>query len=155
MADTLPALVAATALNGILAGASLDQSVKQLPARHRIGAAAYPAYSRASDLATGIAWYAGVGIGAPVLTVLAAGAAFVHGVSSAQALPLYCAAALSLPHSLATSRAAPSMLSQRRHADEAALRAVFDRFERWQTLRVSLQVLTFAATLWALVASGH
>ena len=38
---TTSALVlAATAADGLLAGASLDQSIKQLPARHRIGAVA-------------------------------------------------------------------------------------------------------------------
>jgi hypothetical protein len=36
--------------------------------------------------------------------------------------------------------------------DEAALARVFHRFERWQTLRVVLQVLNFGAMLWALVA---
>jgi len=30
-------LLAAAGANGLLAGASLDQSIKQLPARHRIG----------------------------------------------------------------------------------------------------------------------
>ena len=42
-------ILAATAADGLLAGASLDQSIKQLPARRRIGAVDYSAYSRASD----------------------------------------------------------------------------------------------------------
>jgi hypothetical protein len=33
----------------------------------------------------------------------------------------------------------------------ATLARVFDRFERWQTLRVMLQVLNFGAILWGLV----
>ena len=37
--------------NGILAGASLDQSIKQLPSREKIGAVRYSEYSRAADLA--------------------------------------------------------------------------------------------------------
>jgi hypothetical protein len=37
--------LAATAADGRLAGASLDQSIKQLPARQRIGVKAYSAYS--------------------------------------------------------------------------------------------------------------
>jgi hypothetical protein len=37
----LTLLIAATALNGLLAGASLDQSIKQLPARRRIGVLSY------------------------------------------------------------------------------------------------------------------
>jgi NADP-dependent 3-hydroxy acid dehydrogenase YdfG len=48
-------LIAATATSGLLAGASLDQSSKQLPARHRIGAIAFSRYSQAADLGNGIA----------------------------------------------------------------------------------------------------
>ena len=152
MDGLLAVTVAATALSGVLAGTRLDQSVKQLPARRRIGAAAYSAYSRASDLGHGIAWYAGIGIGAALLTVAAAVWAFARGTRIERALPLYGAALLSLLHSLVTSRAAPTLIGQRRHADAGALAAVFDRFERWQALRAALQVLAFAAMLWGLVA---
>ena len=72
MSDLLLVLiVVATALNGIAAGASLDQSIKQLPARHRIGAVAYATYSQAGDLGNGLFWYAGLGMCA-VLVSLAA-----------------------------------------------------------------------------------
>jgi hypothetical protein len=47
-------VLAAVAANGLLAGASLDQSVKQLPARKRIGAVAYSVYAEAADLGNGI-----------------------------------------------------------------------------------------------------
>jgi hypothetical protein len=69
-------LILATAFNGILAGASLDQSIKQLPARHKIGTAVYSVYSQASDLGNGIAWYAIIGVGAALLTIIAALIAF-------------------------------------------------------------------------------
>ena len=147
--------IIATALNGILTGASLDQSIKQLPARHRIGAVAYSMYSRASDLGTGIAWYAGIGVGAAIVTIAATVASLLTSAERGQSAPLVIADVLSVLHSLATSRAAPTMFSQRRYSDAAALMAVFDRFTRWQTVRAGLQVLTFAATLWALVAFGH
>jgi hypothetical protein len=62
----------ATVVDGLLAGASLDQSIKQLPARHRIGMRAFSAYSRASDLASGLFWYAPLGIAGVVLTLAAA-----------------------------------------------------------------------------------
>ena len=65
-------VLAATAADGLLAGASLDQSIKQLPARSRIGAAHYSAYSRASDLGNGIAFYGTLGVGAAALTIAAA-----------------------------------------------------------------------------------
>jgi len=146
-------IVVAIVADGILAGASLDQSIKQLPARHKIGPVAYSAYSRASDLGPGILWYAILGVGAGLLTIAAAVAAFFQGAPPASATPLYVAAGLAVLHSLATTQAAPTNFSQRRVAeDEAALARVFDRFERWQTLRVVLQVLTFGAMLWALVA---
>src|SRR3712207_7179311 len=49
----------------------------------------------------------------------------------------YVAAVLAVLYSLATTQAAPTNFSQRWVAkDEAALARVFDRFERWQKLRV-------------------
>jgi hypothetical protein len=150
---TFVLIVAATAADGLLAGASLDQSIKQLPARHKIGPVAYSEYSCASDLGSGILWYAILGIGAAVLTIAAAVAAFFQGVPPASSTPLYVAAGLAVLHSLATTQAAPTNFSQRGVAkDEAALARVFNRFERWQTLRTALQVLNFGAILWALVA---
>ncbi len=72
-------IVAATAADGILAGASLDQSIKQLPTRHKIGLVAYSEYSRASDLGSGILWCGILGVGAALLTIAAAVAAFLEG----------------------------------------------------------------------------
>lgn len=145
--------VAAVATDGLLAGASLDQSFKQLPARHRIGAVAYSAYAGAADLGNGILWYALLGNGAALLTVAAAVAAVVQGIAGSVTAPLLAAAALSILHSLTTTRAAPTMFSQRRVPQtEEALGAVFDRFARWQTVRATLQVLTLAAVLWTLIA---
>ncbi len=156
---TLALIVAATGLNGILAGASLDQSIKQLPARHRIGAVAYSAYSRASDLGNGVAWYAVIGVGAALLSIAAALALYFQGTGAPERLPtppaspVYLAAALSILHSVVTGMAAPTNFSQRKHeGDEAALRSIFDRFARLQALRAILQVLTFGSLLWAVVA---
>jgi hypothetical protein len=149
---TLLLIVLATALNGIAVGASLDQAIKQLPTRHRIGVVAYSTYSRAADLGNGIPWYVSMGIGAVTLTIGAALAAFSHQLPSHIALPIYAAVGLSILHSLVTSQAAPTLFSQRQLGkDEAALTVVFDRFARLHTLRTLLQILTFAALLWALV----
>jgi len=57
--------LAAVVANGLLVGASLDQSIKQLPARHRIGPVAFAAYSQAADLRNGIPWYATLGLAPP------------------------------------------------------------------------------------------
>ena len=148
--------IAATALDGLLAGASLDQSIKQLPARRRVGAVVYSVYARAADLGAGIVWYAALGIGAALLTIAGAIAAWAQAAPSSVAAPLYLAALASLAHSFITSRAAPAMLSQRHMPaiaeNKAKLAVLFDRFERWQAARAILQVATFGLMLWALAA---
>ncbi len=89
MVDIIVALVIAeTAFNGIAAGASLDQSINQLPARHRIGVVASSAYSQASDMGNGPFWYAGVGISAVLLSFATAVVAFLQRVSPVHAVPL-------------------------------------------------------------------
>src|SRR5262249_12829958 len=145
--------LAAVAATGLLAGASLDQSIKQLPARHRIGVEAYSAYSQASDLGNGILFYGVLGIGAALLAVAAAFAIHVASLPAAALIPADLGAAFAVLHSLVTMRAAPTMFSQR-HAqgDPAALARVFDRFNRLQAVRAFLQVVTFGVLLWTLVA---
>jgi hypothetical protein len=146
-------LAGATALNGILAGASLDQSIKQLPARHHIGLVAYSTYSRASDLGNGILWYAGIGIGAAALAIAVAVVAYMQGLSIAQAPLVYSAAILSALHTFITARAAPTNFSQRNYTnDTMRLAVIFDLFARLQALRALVQVLTFGILLWALVS---
>jgi len=146
-------IAAATAANGIVTGASLDQSIKQLPARRKIGMIAFSAYSQAADLGPGIVWYVTIGVGAAVLTILAAVVVFVQATPVAQVWPLYVAAGLSVVHTLATARAAPTNFSQRRVAGDAErLAQVFATFERWQTVRVVVQTLTYAAILYGLIA---
>jgi len=147
-------LIAAVAFNGVLSGASLDQSIKQLPARRRIGVIAFSVYSRAADLGNGIVWYAIIGIGAALLTIVAAVGAYRQAAPGSVAIPLYVAALTSLLHSFTTTQAAPTFFRQRQVKDDAAqLTVIFDSFERWQTLRAALQVATFGLTLWAFAAS--
>ncbi len=62
------------------------------------------------------------------------------------------AGVLSLAHSFTTTRAAPIMLELRHPGgDERALADTLDRFERWHSLRVMLQLATLAASLEATV----
>src|SRR5688572_1360415 len=98
-------MLAATAATGLLAGASLDQSIKQLPARHKIGISNYSQYMRAADLGNGIPFLATLGIGAAGLTVATAVNSFRHERRSRRAYALYLAGALAVLHSLATSQA--------------------------------------------------
>ena len=115
---------------------------------------AFARYSQAADLANGVAWYATVGVGTTLLTLLAAAAGLADHPSTAAAVALWVAIIATLAHSAATARAAPTNFRQRRlGADEAALTALFDRFQRWQTIRVSFQVTALVAVLVALAVT--
>jgi hypothetical protein len=154
MNPTLWLLVAAVLGNGLLVGASLDQTIKQLPTRRRIGVVAFSDYSRAGDLGRGIAWYATLGIGAALLTVVAVVVGLTDRPDGRAAAALWLALLLTAAHSLTTARAAPLNFSQRAAAGDAArLAAIFDRFERWSRARSALQLLTLLSVAWALVAS--
>jgi hypothetical protein len=147
-------LLAAAGANGLLAGASLDQSIKHLPARRRMGIVQFSRYSRAADLSNGVAWYASLGVGTAVLTLAAALAGLLGQPTRASAIALVAAIAATIAHSVATARAAPINFQQRDAAgDEAALSDLFDRFERWQTLRVICQALALIAVLAGLAAA--
>ena len=150
---TFMLIFAATVFIGLLAGASLDQSIKQLPTRYTIGLTAYSRYSRASDLGNGIPFYAILGVAAALLNIAAAIAAYVQGIPSQQSNLIYVGALLAVLHSLATTQAAPLNFSQRKISlnDEHALAQVFNKFARWQNIRCVLQVLNFGVNLWAFV----
>jgi hypothetical protein len=142
--------IIAVGLNGMLAGASLDQCVKQLPARRRIGVVAYAAYSRAADLGPGIAWYGILGIGAGIVTVAAATRAWLGAPSAPWSTTLAVAAALSTIQIFVTARVVTTTFRQCRYTEEADLRLVFDEFVRWQSMRAVVQILTLLASIWSL-----
>jgi hypothetical protein len=152
-------ILAAAAATGLLAGASLDQSIKQLPARYRIGIEAYSAYSQAADLGNGIFFYGVLGVGAALLSIAAAIATYLAALPPAVCVPADLGALFAVLHSLTTARAAPTNFSQRRvQGDPAALSQVFNRFARWHTARTVLQLVNFGVLLWAVLAvarQGH
>ena len=124
---TLALALAATALDGVLCGASLDQSIKQLPARHHMGAVAFSTYSRAADLGNGIVWYATLGIGAALVTIAAAATGLIAGIPFAQSLPLLVAAILVHPalagnHPGSTRQLQPAQSGERRGGAGARVR---------------------------------
>jgi hypothetical protein len=148
-------LAAATVVDGVLAGASLDQSIKQLPARHRLGMRAFSAYSQASDQANGLVWYAVLGIGSALLTIAAAAWALALSLPTDRLLPVILAGGFALAHSLTTARAAPINWSQRAVPDDdVALARIFQRFVRWQALRATLQLAAFLLVVWALLVNA-
>jgi hypothetical protein len=147
-------LAIAVLVDGLLAGASVDQSVEQLPARHRIGARAYSAYSRASHASNGRFWLVPLGVGGAALTVAVAIWALALDLPGDRSVPVFLAGGLALAHTLSTLKAVPVNLSQwKGNLDDEALSAVLSRFARWQALRASLQLLTFVVAVWALAAN--
>jgi hypothetical protein len=148
-------LAVAAIVDGLLAGASLDQSIEQLPARHRIGVRAYSAYSRASHRANGRFWLVPLGVGGAVLAVAAALWALTLHLSSRQSLPVLLAGVLGVAHTLSTVEAALINVTQwKEGVDDAALADILARFERWQAVRATLQFLTFVVAIWALTVNG-
>jgi hypothetical protein len=147
----------AVAFDGIVAGASLDQVIKQLPARHEIGPKAFSAYSQAADLSNGIIWYATIGKGSALFTVAAAISIFRQRSYSHYSIPIYIAAVLSVAHCVVTAYAAPTNFQQLEVSDdEQALIQVFDHFEQLSLARAVLQVTAFGAMLLGLyVRLGH
>ncbi|MDT4989810.1 MAG: hypothetical protein QOI74_3904 [Micromonosporaceae bacterium] len=147
-------LIAAVAANGLLSGASGDQSVKQLPARRHIGVSAYSDYSRSADLGNGIAWYAVLGIGTALLSVVTGVIVLGRDPTGQQVAAAVTLIVATVAHMGLTAVAAPTNMSQRRHiGDEAALTRVFDRFERLQTARWVFNLAALGAAGWLLVAS--
>jgi hypothetical protein len=149
-------LIAAVVVASMGATASLDQLIKQVRARHRIGAVAYSAYSRAADFHTGIVYYVSIGVGWLVVIPAAAILGWRDGASGQRALALAAMIAGLAAHILVTAlRAAPILLSQRQIPphDEAKLGDVFDRFYRWHFVRTVIDVCTLAAAVWALVVT--
>jgi hypothetical protein len=114
---------------------------------------AYSAYSQVSDMDNGLFWYAGVGISAVLISLATAVVAILQRVSPVHAVLLAIVAGLFLLHQLITlTRAAPILHASRRSQETAKLSAIFDRFERWQTIRVLVDVLNFGVPLWTLVS---
>lgn len=132
--------MAALVADAILAGLSLDKVIVQLPARRRIGVAAY---ARAADLGNGVAFYAAVGVGAATLTLAAFAMAAALGAPAAVTGLLAAAAGLSLLHTAATVRAAPTMFQIGRADDtDAAPAPLLARFARWSAARAAVQTAT-------------
>ena len=148
----LALIIAATALNGLLAGISFDGALVKLPARRRIGAVAYAIFARGNDLGNGLWVYPSTAISAALLTLVATIGAFVVHATAALMVPLSIATLASIGHFVATSQAAPVMLQVGKTPDDEALLApLLDRFARWHAVRATLQVLTYFVMLWALV----
>ena len=146
-------IIAATFLGGILAGATFDRMIVQMPAWRRLGVRAWAEYSRKADLGNGLVFYPLVAIGGAVFTI--AGAVAFHfdqTTPRSAAVPIYGAAVMVIGGLLATIKAAPKMLSLKRVNDEDGLQKALRGFHRWSAVRAVPQVLAFIANLWSLVS---
>src|SRR5512136_1536716 len=133
---TLILILTATVATGLLAGASLDKALVQLPARHRMGVIGFARFSRVNDLGNGLVVYPVTGIAAALLTIIAALSAFLQGTSLAHAWLIYIAALFAVLHSFTTTRAAPIMLSLRQPTDnEATITEALNHFAAWHNAR--------------------
>ena len=145
-------VLAAVVANAITAGATLDQAIKQLPARHQMGVVAFSRYSRAGDLSRGVTWYATIGFAAAALALAAAATTRPSGVPGRRRALL---AAATVGHMLITAWAAPLNFSQRSVGDDpAALTRIFDRFAVLNAVRAGLQVTALAALVGVLDAAA-
>ena len=152
--DILTLLVMATAVNGLLAGGSIFQSVAEVPGprRQRIGSGA--AFGRTTDLRKVL--YRLMEFGGLLFSVAAAVSFFslLRGQPpSMSAIATYLAAAFSTGSIMASTQAALKERSLNRVGDdEETLAKSFARFAGWQAQRSILHGSAFVTILLALVA---
>jgi len=135
---------AATAFGGLLAGATADRWIVQIPALHELGLATWSDYSRHADLSLrGFAFYPAVGIGHAILTVATAIVA-----DGKMRTPARVAAILALGGMATTLKAAPFMLSVLHLGNNPRELEMARRgFEFWSAIRAACQVGAFAANV--------
>ncbi len=143
--------IAAAALTGLLCGASLDQSIKQLPARHVIGMKAFSSYAKAADLKNGVIWYALLGIGAALTSIITAIITWHSHAYENYALPLYLGGIFAICHTICTALAAPTYHKQKKINEEEELKKLFHKFETIQTFRSVFITLNLVCYIWVLI----
>lgn len=143
----------ATAIDAILAGAVLDYSIKQLPARKTIEIVAYRKYFAASDFGNGRFWYIPLGLSSYALNVIVAALAYSESGLSSSTWLFVVAAGCAVIHSFGTSQAIPAGLHflRTQSGDEAVLNKLFDRFAMWVDLPGGVGVPVFVAMLLGLI----
>ncbi|MGI0090543.1 MAG: hypothetical protein ACREBS_02430 [Nitrososphaerales archaeon] len=149
----LALLTVTTIIDAILAGAVLDYSIKQLPARRIIGIYTYRKYFLASDLANGRYWYIPLGLSAYVLNVIVLILAYIQNGMSSSTILFAVAAGCSLVHAFGTSQAIPAGLrfARAKEDDEGRLNKLFDKFATWVLIRAIFGFPMFLAMLLGLI----
>jgi hypothetical protein len=143
-------LLAATAFAGLLAGASLDRYLVQVPAWRRLNVMTWAEHSRYADLGNGRFWYPTLAFAATGLSIAAILGA--RGSPAGIGLPLVLAALSEFLGLLVTILAAPNLLRLRRPQDRSTTERAFRLFHRWGILRAAFQVSAFPLLLWTIGA---
>ena len=132
---------------GLLCGASLDQSIKQLPARRIIGAKAFSGYAKAADLKNGVPWYAVLGVGAALSSIMTAVLACVWHAWTTSTVLLVLSGLFAICHSVCTSLAAPLYHKQKKIEDEHQLELLLNKFSSIQVYRSVFIILNFLSLI--------
>jgi hypothetical protein len=145
-------LALATAFEAVRAGGGTFRILLDLPARHAIGAEAFAAFSRATDLSrAGVLFYVLYGVGGLLVTAAAFAAAWRARASMAVRRLTGAALVCSLLILALTTQAAPLMWAVgRSQPGDPAVGSLLDRFTLWTDLRVLCADVSFGAILGAL-----
>ncbi len=146
-------LTITTIVDAMLMGAVLDYSIKQLPARKKIGIKNYRAYFIASDFGNGRFWYIPLGLSAYFLNIAVAVAGYYLDGLVVSSILFFIAGACALIHAFGTSQAVPAGLGflKTKDDDEEKLERSFDRFAKWVLFRGVFGVPMFIGILLGLI----
>jgi hypothetical protein len=146
-------LVLASAFSGLLAGASADRYLVQVPAWRHLDVMTWAEHSRHADMGNGRFWYPLLAFAATGLGVAVAIAVWQRTLAAdGVALPAYLAAAASTSGLAFTFLAAPNLLRLHTPKDRPTTERSFTHFHRWGLPRAVLQIAAFPLNLWALWA---
>jgi hypothetical protein len=143
--------ILAAGFSGLLAGASADRYLVQVPAWRQLDVMIWAEYSRHADLGNGRFWYPPLAFAATGLSIAAAAAVYTRPTPiPGLAPPVYLAAACEIGGLTLTILAAPNLIRLRGARDPAAAERSFRLFHRWGLPRAILQIVAFPILLWAI-----
>ena len=144
-------LILSTGFSGLLAGASADRYVVQVPAWRQLDVMIWAEHSRHADLGNGRFWYPVLAFMATALSI-AATVGLRQQPSRADAVvrTVYLGALFELVGLSLTLLAAPNLLRLRKPRDLDITERSFRLFHRWGLARAVFQISAFPIFLWAL-----
>jgi hypothetical protein len=139
---------------GVLAGATANRALVQLPAFERIGVLSWANLIRAENHGVGSFFYIVIGLVALLLTIGTAIAfRFDRSARDLPKFPAYAAAVLAVASAVVTRAIlVPAMFGMRAAGDNVTtLQRIFSINARWWGVNDLLHVFTFALNLWVLI----